>query len=661
MAKANVEIHGKNYASGPLKEAARDLRDLSTVATAVAMSFKSFESIGAIVGRVAQAVGDSVDIFAETERAGAAFSAAISQAGQLSGGAAGRLEEFASQMSILTGETSRSVSSLATFLATSGRTETEIKKIITVAADMSVATGQTLDGAVRQLNKTFGGLAGELGESIPEIRELTAEQNKAGAAVDLLAEKYDGLAESLRDTTDVSLKNYANALETVQSELGRSAERNLKPLRDWVTSIASAWGDSLKAMNDYHDAQERRSKGIEKEGDARTIIQGQISAVQSNLSALKEAFRFDPLAYANNTTVLELNRRLGELARSLALTAQAEKAAADAAKKADAKAVADKKNKKDADDSAYRADMSERAANGLNDFLGKIAAVQNTEALKVETAIKEMAASFVEMEADLKANADTKGDNWDVTGGGFDLELPAWLTKTIGAFDEALGMASGGMTNLFAQTGTLGTIFQTLTVGAGPLGVLAWALSQVFEGLLEILEPYLDILDPIVGILKIIGKVLGASMIPAFKLLAPVIDAVADAFMWFYKYVLRPVGNGIYASLMVIVNSFLNFGTLIANIAKNLFNPSKWKMGNRSTDWQDLYENGPMEDLDTVAQSSDSGATATTGASASYTTPRDITVNVVINADALVGEGGIRDFALMIGRELRSAGVLGMA
>ena len=54
-----------------------------------------------------------------------------------------------------------------------------------------------LDSAMRNLNKTYGGLAGELGETVPELRGLTAEQMKNGAAVKILGERYKGLA-SLR-------------------------------------------------------------------------------------------------------------------------------------------------------------------------------------------------------------------------------------------------------------------------------------------------------------------------------------------------------------------------------------------------------------------------------------------------------------------------------
>jgi hypothetical protein len=55
------------------------------------------------------------------------------------------------------------------------------------------------------------------------------------------------------------------------------------------------------------------------------------------------------------------------------------------------------------------------------------------------------------------------------------------------------------------------------------------------------------------------------------------------------------------------------------------------------------------------------GTTATTGASASYSRARDITVNVSVETTALVGDGGMRDFAMMIWREINAAGVLGAA
>lgn len=61
------------------------------------------------------------------------------------------------------------------YLASLGMTEEQIGRVIEASAQLSAATGMTLDSAVKNLAKTFGGLTGELGESIPKLKELTVE------------------------------------------------------------------------------------------------------------------------------------------------------------------------------------------------------------------------------------------------------------------------------------------------------------------------------------------------------------------------------------------------------------------------------------------------------------------------------------------------------
>lgn len=76
------------------------------------------------------------------------------------------------------------------YLASLGMTEEQIGRVIEASAQLSAATGMTLDSAVKNLAKTFGGLTGELGESIPKLKELTVEQLKNGEAVDFILENY---------------------------------------------------------------------------------------------------------------------------------------------------------------------------------------------------------------------------------------------------------------------------------------------------------------------------------------------------------------------------------------------------------------------------------------------------------------------------------------
>lgn len=81
------------------------------------------------------------------------------------------------------------------YLASLGMTEEQIGRVIEASAQLSAATGMTLDSAVKNLAKTYGGLTGELGESIPKLKELTTEQLKNGEAVDFILKNYKGFAE----------------------------------------------------------------------------------------------------------------------------------------------------------------------------------------------------------------------------------------------------------------------------------------------------------------------------------------------------------------------------------------------------------------------------------------------------------------------------------
>ena len=86
------------------------------------------------------------------------------------------------------------------FLASIGMTEQQIKDILPVALDLAAATGLTLESAVRNTAKTFSGLAGELGELVPQVRELTPEAMKAGKAVEVMGELFAGAASTEAET-----------------------------------------------------------------------------------------------------------------------------------------------------------------------------------------------------------------------------------------------------------------------------------------------------------------------------------------------------------------------------------------------------------------------------------------------------------------------------
>lgn len=106
------------------------------------------------------------------------------------------------------------------YLASLGMTEEQIGRVIEASAQLSAATGMTLDSAVKNLAKTFGGLTGELGESIPKLKELTVEQLKNGEAVDFILENYKGFAESAAQTALGPLRQLNNAWGDFLEQIG---------------------------------------------------------------------------------------------------------------------------------------------------------------------------------------------------------------------------------------------------------------------------------------------------------------------------------------------------------------------------------------------------------------------------------------------------------
>lgn len=133
------------------------------------------------------------------------------------------------------------------FLASLGLTEQQINDTIEAAAQLSSATGMTLDSAVKNLAKTYGGLSGELGESIPKLKELTTEQMKNGEAVKFILDNYRGFAESAAETGLGPLQQLKNSIGDVGEEVGKvlmpmvqAAANVLKEFATWLQGLPSS-------------------------------------------------------------------------------------------------------------------------------------------------------------------------------------------------------------------------------------------------------------------------------------------------------------------------------------------------------------------------------------------------------------------------------------
>lgn len=132
------------------------------------------------------------------------------------------------------------------YLAALGLSEQQINDTIEAAVQLSAALGMELTSAVKNLAKTYGGMTGELGESIPALKNFTQEQLKAGDAIGYVNANYKGFAESAAGTGTGSLTQLQNKLGDLAEKIGAV----LIPVLEKVVVVLEKFVDALSKLPD---------------------------------------------------------------------------------------------------------------------------------------------------------------------------------------------------------------------------------------------------------------------------------------------------------------------------------------------------------------------------------------------------------------------------
>lgn len=242
---------------------------VSTGKSFAAMGLK-MAAAGAAVKIVVDTIDDLTKAYKKQEKAETQLEAAAKNNPYLTDSSVTQLKAYASELQGISTVGDEELLPFMASLAAAGRTQDEIMQIMSASLDMAASGAFSLDSAVRNLNKSYGGLSGELGESIPEIKALTSEQLKNGAATKLMAERYKGIAEQTALTTGSS-EQLQNAIGDLKEELGAGWEKGLAPIRRWFTELISGIASVKKARRELNEDIEAASKGIENERGASAL------------------------------------------------------------------------------------------------------------------------------------------------------------------------------------------------------------------------------------------------------------------------------------------------------------------------------------------------------------------------------------------------------
>lgn len=229
----------------------------------------------------------------------------------------GQLKNFASELQNIGTIGDEQLLPLMAQLAAAGRTQAEIQEIMSAALDVSASGVMSIESAVKNLNKTFSGLSGELGESVPQIKNLTKEQLKNGEAVKVIAKQYKGMAEETAKATGSGIQ-LSNAVGDLKEQLGMGWVKIIAPVQRLFTNLVNKVTEAIKLVNEFlgfsteidikpSDAAYRDWQNLKKEVGA---LSEEISATEKHLESIKE--RTDDLIN-DEEELAKAQKRINEL------------------------------------------------------------------------------------------------------------------------------------------------------------------------------------------------------------------------------------------------------------------------------------------------------------------------------------------------------------
>ena len=258
-------------------------------------------SAGAVAG-VAVAVKKTVDALNDCEaaykvqlKAEIALQTAAKNNPYLNDESVYNLRKFASELQSMSNIGDEQSLQVMAQLAAMGRTEEQIQAIMKAAADMSAVTGNSIENIAVQLNKTYSGLAGELGEANSAIRGLSKEELEAGKAIDIIAKQYNGQAAAMADNT-VQL---SNAWGDFKENIGRGWSKVTQPVKQFFLDVLNDINEATAKTNDLSDAAKNRGSSLSTAAQTKLLLDEQTKRLSElqKMSALNDKIRADSSAF----------------------------------------------------------------------------------------------------------------------------------------------------------------------------------------------------------------------------------------------------------------------------------------------------------------------------------------------------------------------------
>lgn len=231
------------------KETQQNLDKINFRTTVTAIR-DGFDLARQFIGGVRDLTASFVNEALEADSAQRQLANAMRLTGEFTEASAEAAKEYADQLARVTRYSDDQVTSALALAKSYQLSNSEAKRLVTVATDLAAVTGTDLNTAVRKLAESYGENLRGLQKQFPELKKFSDEQLRAGAAVEFLGAKLRGSAQN-------DLQSYAGQIDQARKEVNEFQESiGFFLLRSAAVYIR--WGKTaVKAISDVGYEQQK--------------------------------------------------------------------------------------------------------------------------------------------------------------------------------------------------------------------------------------------------------------------------------------------------------------------------------------------------------------------------------------------------------------------
>ncbi len=548
----------------------------------------------------------------------------------------------------------------AVLLETGAITKESLSNVLEASADLAAFLGTDLKNAALMLGKALAEPAQALGaleragirfnEAETKMIKSLVDAGKSAEAQDVILKKLNdtigGTAKAMGDSATGGAVRLKNASEDLKNSLASLAGLTFGGLIEWLDKVVNKINDLLTAKAEYEKAEQGKTvsnldlalKQAQKELEkAEREYYFMLSQAGTNVELMKQ------LEEAYKKRVAEINatiNRLAQQARSQYMTQQGAIYIQQQQAQQQAQPTQELKEVKEAAGGVSEAfiKLRQQQAAMSEVLIDGVTSIRKMQSEYIAAIVKEAQLYLESLESKKHAN---KLEETQITSGNYgllpDMSLLSILNETFKPFIDNLVEATLQLSIVSAIFNYVGTIV------SGVMDIIGNLINSALE--------------PIAYVLTILGKTIGAILVPIIQILAPIIKAVADVFIWLYNKAIVPFINAIIFVLNTIKAMVAYIWNGIASAINAVLGWAGVHVGYMSAP-ASLSEGFIQPIAYSTGETGTTGQTSTYGgAAASYSGNKE--VNIYINFTQSYVNGDARAIALMLRDEIKAAEALG--